>query len=485
MRNISYLLLTSVCVLSLSGCASPREYNTPSSPDGVDGTTLTKEYHGEAFQTKDPIISWWQELNDEQLNTLISKAAHHNKDIEITVANLKEARAFRKETQFDYIPTVRSSANSTYTRASEETSGALDDRTSELYNARLDASWELDLFGRVSAGVDAAKAREQAAVADMHDMRIIIFAEVASTYIQLRGLQYRLDIAQRNAGNQNETYDLSVRLANGGRNSQLDVVRAQTQLELTRSTIPSLEASIRSNINRLSVLTGQVPDALQEQLSETHALPTVPQVVNVGEVKDLLRRRPDIQRAERNLEASIADYNISVADQFPSVSLIGNLGFAATNLSDFGSSALVSNIGPSISWAAFDFGRVKARIRQNDARAQAALSSYEKTILEALEDLQTSMTNFVKEEERRARLQKAARLSKEAATLARKRYEAGVDAFIDVLSAEATLLEAEDTLAQSEISAALQLIAIYKALGGGWIIPTQNNDVDNEETITK
>ncbi len=481
MRNTTYFLLTSVCVLSLSGCASPRDYKTPSTPEGFESIELQKEYHGEAFQTQSPVISWWRELNDDQLNELIGKAAHHNKDIEISIANLKEARAFRKEAQFDYIPTVRSSGASTYTSASEEVSGPLNDRTSELYNAQLDASWELDLFGRVSAGVDAAKAREKAALADMHDMNVIISAEVASTYIQLRGLQYRLDIAQRNAGNQNETYDLSVRLANGGRNSQLDVVRAQTQLELTRSTIPSLEASIKANINRLSVLTGQIPDALHESLSEKQTLPTIPVAVNVGEVKDLLRRRPDIQRAEHNLEASIADYNISVADQFPSVSLIGNIGFSATNLSDFGSSAFTSNIGPQISWAAFDFGRVKARIRQNDARAQAALSSYEKAVLEALEDLQTSMTNFVKEEERRARLQKAARLSKEAATLARKRYEAGVDAFIDVLSAEATLLEAEDTLAQSEISAALQLIAIYKALGGGWNIPVPDNKADNTE----
>ncbi len=469
MRNMKVILLAGVCAVTLSACVSSRDYSAPAAPEGVDSVALQTEGNGETFQIGAPVSNWWSELNDETLDALIAQAIERNKDIEIAVANLREARALRREAQFDYVPTVRSSGAYTHTRGSEEVPGGnVGDRESDIHNAQLDASWELDLFGRVRAGVKAASAREDAALANMRDVYVMIAADVASTYIELRGLQYRLDIANRNAANQKETYDLSVRLANGGRNSQLDVVRAQTQLELTRSTIPSLDASVTANIHRLSVLTGQVPEALRESLQETQALPSVPEVVNVGEVKDLLRRRPDIQSAEKSLEASVADYNIAVADQFPSVSLIGNLGFSATNLSDFGASALTAGIGPSISWAAFDFGRVKARIRQNDARAQAALSTYEKTVLEALQELQTSMNNFVKEEERRGRLQTAARLSKEAASLARVRYEAGVDAFIDVLNAEATLLEAEDTLAQSEISAALNLIAIYKALGGGW-----------------
>lgn len=469
MRKVKTILLASVCVATLSACVSSRDYATPAAPEGFESVTLQEEQASAVFQVAEPVSDWWKELQDEKLDGLIGGAVERNKDVEIAMANLQEARSLRKEAQFDYVPTVRSSGGYTHTRGSEEVPGGnVGDRESDLHNAQLDASWELDFFGRVRARVKAANAREEQALANMRDVYVIIAADVASTYIELRGLQYRLDIAQRNAENQKETYDLSVRLAGGGRNSQLDVVRAQTQLELTRSTIPSLEAAITANIHRLSVLTGQVPDALRADLSVKQALPTVPQVVNVGEVKDLLRRRPDIHGAEKSFEASIADYNISVADQFPSIQLLGNIGFSATNLSDFGASALSAGIGPQLSWAAFDFGRVKARIRQNDARAQAALSTYEKTILEALEDLQTSMNNFVKEEERRGRLQTAARLSKEAASLARVRYEAGVDAFIDVLNAEATLLEAEDTLAQSEISAALNLIAIYKALGGGW-----------------
>jgi multidrug efflux system outer membrane protein len=211
-----------------------------------------------------------------------------------------------------------------------------------------------------------------------------------------------------------------------------------------------------------------LPDALSSPFNKVIPLPSIPNSVNMGNVADLLKRRPDIAIAENNLKAAIADYNVSIADQFPQVHLMGTLGFAATSLSSFGASAVVASIGPNVSWSAFDMGRVKARINQNDARAQAAIARYDKTVLEALEELQTSVSNFSMQEQRRGSLQSATRSAKEAANLALSLYQAGIYTFIDALSAEATLFEAEDTLAQSEITTALELIAVYKALGGGW-----------------
>ena len=468
------VLLVSTCLLGLSACSDFRDYD--GAPE-IDGATETEigALGNERFQDAAPVSEWWETLADTQLDALITQSLDTNKDAQIALANLFEARAIARETSFDRFPTVTARGSATRNRNSGEAAFGPGPTPGEGFitnnvDAGFDASWELDLFGRVSEAVKANDARAVAAQANLRDVYVTIASEVARTYMELRGAQYRLSIAERNANNQRETYALTKRLEEGGRSTALDIAQAETQLELTESTIPTLEAQVNATIHRLSVLTGQVPDALRDSLIGVKELPSIPQAVNVGNVSDLLRRRPDIQRAEQTLIAAVADYNVSVADQFPIVNITGTLGFAATSLSSFGATALVGAIGPSISWSAFDIGRVNARINQNDARAQAAIASYEKTVLEALEELQTAVSDFSKEEERRARLQNAARASKLAAELSRTRYEAGVDTFLNVLNAEARLLEAEDTLAQSEISAAVDLITIYKALGGGWQI---------------
>lgn len=470
MRKTIQFLIVPLCVMSLTGCAS---YQTMKDNlgFGIESVEQTKlDAHGnERFQNAEPIADWWRALDDEELDALIFRALDENRDVKIAIANLSEARAIAGESNFDLFPTVTARGSAARSRTSGEL-GTGDSRVSNNFDAGFDASWELDLFGRVSQAIDADEARAYAAQSNLNNVYVSISAEVARTYIELRGAQYRLNIAKRNANNQRNTVDLTRQLEEGGRSTALDIAQAQTQLELTQSTIPSLEALVVSNINRLSVLTGQVPQSLHEQLLKGKEMPTIPKVVNVGNVSDLLRRRPDVKRAEQNLAASIADYNVSVADQFPVVNIVGALGFAATTFGSFGASAIAASAGPSVSWAAFDMGRIRAGIDQNDAIADAALASYEKTVLEAIEELQTAVSDFSKEEQRRLRLQNAARSSKKAAGLSRTRFEAGVDTFLNVLTAEATLLEAEDTLAQSEISAALDLISVYKALGGGWQI---------------
>jgi len=466
-RNIKTLLLISSCALALSACKTTRDLEVPNAPAGFEQTDVTA-LGNERFQTSEPVVSWWKTLEDEQLDFLISWSMDHNKDIGIALANLQEARSLASGTKFDRFPTVTSSALYSRDYASKETGVPVSDRSNNVYNTGFGASWEMDLFGRVSSRIDGAEARELASMADLRGAYVAVAAEVARSYVALRGSQYRLSIAKRNAENQKETYELTKRLTEGGRGTQLDVSRALTQLELTQSTVPALEAAVSANIHRISVLTGQVPDTLREVLSEAKPMPSIPVSVNLGNVTDLLRRRPDVVSAEHSLAAATADYNVAVTNQFPVVSVIGSLGFVATSLSSFGSTALAASVGPSVSWRAFDMGRVHAQIDQSDARAHRALVTYEKTVLESLEELQTSVSDFSKEEERRGYLQRAARSSKESATLARQRYEAGVDTFLDVLNAEATLLAAEDGLAQSEINAALDLISVYKALGGGW-----------------
>lgn len=466
MRNVQHRLAITACAIHLSGCVSYRDFEGAPEIPGAE-TTQLESLGNERFRASKPITAWWKSLDNELLNELVEAALENNKDVEIAAANLLEARAIAGETRFDRWPTVRSQASLARSRTSGELA-FFDSITTYEYDGGFDATWELDLFGQVTQRIRGAEARAAASQARLSDAYVTVAAEIARTYIELRGAQYRLDIAQRNAANQRETYDLTIRLEEGGRSTALDIAQAEAQLRLTESTIPTFRALVNATIHRLSVLTGQTPDALRDTLSAPENIPSIPKAVNVGDVSELLRRRPDIRRAEQDLAAAIADYNISVADQFPTVDIVGALGFAATTIGSFGASAIAASIGPTVNWAAFDMGRVRARIRQSDARAQAALAAYEKTVLIALEELQTAVSDFSREEERRRSLQIAARSSKEAANLSRTRFEAGVDTFLSVLTAEATLLQAEDALAQSEINAALDLISIYKALGGGW-----------------
>lgn len=470
-----HLILTSA-ILTVTACSSFKDYSTPNSPVGLNETRLEQSASvtNDRLASAETVSQWWHEFDDPQLGDLVEQSLQNNLDIRIAYANLDAARAIARETGFDRFPSADVNASATRERASDEAIFAQSDNTNNIYSAGFDAGWELDLFGRVSNRVDAARAESDAALADVKDAQITIAAEVARTYIELRGAQYRLDIAKRNAANQERTLKLTKDLTRGGVGSGLDIAQAETQLELTQSTIPSREAEVTVAINRLSVLTGQVPDALRDELKGVKPLPSLPVSVNVGNAGDLLKQRPDIERAEKELVAATARYNVAAADQFPAVSILGSIGFLATNLSTFGSgSALTGAVGPSLNWGLLDFGRIRSRIDQNDALAEAALANYERTVLNALEETQTAISDFAQEERRRARLQNAARASVRATTIANQRFELGDTDFLPVLDSERVRLEAEDALAVSETQAALNLVRVYKALGNGWKIEVE------------
>lgn len=459
-----------------------REYAAPNEPRGSENVDLTF-YDDERYQVIEPISNWWTEFDDPILANLVEQSLKSNLDVRVAIANLNEARAIAREVGFDRYPTVTASAAYARQLNTQETGGAggAPDRTRNSYDMGLDAFWEIDLLGRVSEAIDAQRALEEATQADLRQVYVTVTAEVARTYIALRGAQYRLEIARRNEKNQNDTFLLTQKLMDGGRGTILDTSRAQTQVELTRATVPEFEAQVTAAINRLAVLTGRVPDNLESELAGVKPLPNLPLSVDVGGVDSLLRRRPDIKSAERVLAARVAQYNIEVTELFPTVDLIGALGFVTPNFGDIASTALQGNIGPVINWRAFDLGRVRADIDAADAVSQAALANYEQTVLLALEETQTALSDFKREEARREILQRATRSAKKAATIARQRYNQGVDDFLDVLDAEATLLQAEDALAQSETNAALDLISIYKALGGGWQVVRQGHSSDPEQ----
>jgi len=452
---------------TLSACAVGPDYHEPkmATPDSfVYGP-------GQQFSSNDVEIDFWKSFNDPELDTLIDQSLASNHDIRIAIAHLREARALRGEAQLDFAPTVTASGGHTEARTSVRQTAPIPGipRDQDYYDAGFDAFWELDFFGRVRRGVEASSAEVQSAEANVYATQVSITAEVARNYFELRGAQQRLEVARRNSDNQSETLRITQARLEAGRGTQLDVSRAQAQLSATLATIPDLEADVTHSILRLGVLAGKQPDALMSALSHPKQLPTLPDTQSIGTPELLLRRRPDIRVAERDLAAATARIGVAVGDLFPRISFVGHWGFDAVNSGDLGNaSSETFSFGPSIQWAAFDLGRVKERIHQREAAADGAVARYEKIVLQALEETDASMTSYVKALAKQEHLQSSAKASLEAATLARARYDNGVADFLTVLDAERSALAAEDQLAQSETQTATALLATYKALGGGF-----------------
>ncbi len=452
--------------LWLSACAVGPNYKEPNVPtaDKFAGTALA------TYSQEESISRFWEQFNDETLNTLVGDALTANHDLRIALSRFYEARAARGESRFDLAPTITASGGYTEQKyAQVQTGGFVPSEDVKYYDAGFDAFWELDFFGRIRRNIEARNAELRASQAELHDAQVTVIAEVARTYFELRGQQAQLDVARRNVENQQETLNLTTARLNAGRGTELDTSQAQAQLSRTLGTIAPLEAAVARSIHRLSVLTGREPTALTSTLTASRELPPLPNVVAVGNPADLLRRRPDIRVAERTLAADTARIGIAVADLFPKVTFTGNVGYAAANSGDLGNSGTVTRlIAPGISWAAFDIGRVRAQIAGARAHADGSLARYEQTVLRALEETEDALVTHARSREQLTHVADSAAASRTAARLARARYDGGISDFLTVLDTERTQLEAEDALAQSRTDTATSLVAVYKALGGGW-----------------
>jgi len=455
--------------LLTAACAVGPNYVQPTTP--VKATSFVGA-EPSVYSTQEIQPEFWEQFHDELLDQLIEEALAANYDLRIAVANLQAARAVNRETRFDLVPTVTTSGNYTHQQYPPSQSfGSGQTLDLSYYTAGFDAFWELDLFGRVRRGVEASHADVQGAEASLRDAEVSVTAEVARTYFELRGQQNELDVARRNVANQQQTLKLTSSQLEAGRGTELDTSRQQAQLSSTLGTIPPLQAAIERSIHRLSVLTGREPTALRARLSPPHELPALPQLTAVSDPAGLLRRRPDVRVAERALAADTARIGVAVADLFPRVTFNGNFGYAASAPSLLGTNGTRTFlIGPSISWAAFDLGRVRARIAGARAQADGALATYEQTVLRALEETENALTEHARARDRLVQMTEAARASRIAAQIAHARYEGGMVGFLEVLDAERTQLAAEDQLAQSRTDTATSLIAVYKALGGAWEI---------------
>ncbi|HVX65807.1 MAG TPA: efflux transporter outer membrane subunit [Bryobacteraceae bacterium] len=470
------ILLTAALALSLTACAVGPAYRRPAVP-------VTQNWSGEPSRGTSPALEpaveeWWKSFRDPELESLITRAVSANLDLQIAAARIAEARAARGLARSDAFPQVTAGASVTRSRqivpagfspGAGAPAPALVPFESNFYQGRFDMAWEADVFGRVRSEVRAATADVEAQQEDRRNLLITLLGDVATNYAQLRGYDLRLRIANGNIAIQQQILDLTRELTRAGQATERDVAQAEVVLEVTRSVVPQLETGRKMSIHRLGVLLGAEPNALDQELSARGELPPVPASVPVGLPSDLLKRRPDIRRAEAQLVAATARIGEAKADFFPRFSLTGSAGRESTQLHllSLGGGNLFS-FGPSVSLPVFTAGRIRSNVAVQEERAKQAAAAYQSSVLRALEETRNALVSYANEQERRDRLDNAIRSGRTALELAQTQYRAGLADFLTVLDAERTVADNEDQLAQSQTAMVTNLVALYKALGGGW-----------------
>jgi len=465
LKHLSCLCLAGLLVIT--GCAVGPQYKAqrPAAPESFEGFSTTY------YSTNEISLDWWRGFHDPQLESLVARALTNNHDLRIARATLLEARALRRSSQFDFLPAPRGIAGYTDTELSKAALGGfpVHNRETELYDVGFDATWELDVFGRVRRAVEASSAEVDAAEANLRDVQVSLISEIARNYLELRGAQNQLAVARKNAENAGQTLNITKARLEAGRGTDLDTSRAAAQLNNTLAAIPPLETEVARALHRLSVLIGQQPAALSSDLNKPAPIPAQPKLVAISSPEALLRRRADLRVAERRLASATARIGVATADLFPRVTFNGRVALEASTISGLGKGGSDAySFGPQITWAALDLGHVRARIKAADARAEAALAVYERTVLTTLEETENALVNYGRENARAEFLKASVQASENAAALARVRFENGAADFLTVLDAERVLLAARDQFAQSQTRSATALVAVYKALGGGW-----------------
>ncbi len=467
------------------------------------------------------VAAWWKTLKDPTLDSLLTEAVRANLDLRIATARVRQARAERGVIAADLWPQVNASGSHAYRGSSQNagpktsgnqgpgkqlrnslvnnalqtiTTGTVStptqilgqtltsavnqklqgngvsvSRDQNLFQAGFDAAWELDVFGGIRRSVEAADDDLAASIESRRDVLVTLLSEVALNYVQLRGFQRRLVIAYENIRIQEDTVDLTQTRYKAGFTNELDLTQAQAQLATTQSQVPAFESDIRQTIYQLSVLLGKPPAALLPILEKEGPIPAVPPEVPLGLPSDLLRRRPDIRTVERQLAAATARIGVATADLFPKFSITGSVGPQSRTINKMlDQKSLSWSVGPGVTWPVFDGWRIRSNIEVQNALEEQAVATYEKTVLTAFQDVESSLIAYMKEQVRRQSLAEAVRANQRATDLSNELYTRGLTAFLNVLESQRSLYATEDQLVQSDTTVITNLIALYKALGGGW-----------------
>lgn len=468
-------LVVVLLALLVTSCAVGPKYTPPKAP--VPASWHEAPATARAFD-QSTLERWWTEFHDPLLNDLVVRAIDGNLDLKVAAARVRAARAMRGIAASAALPQLDVNGQSARAERSAAVppfeSGAggaspFGARTQNVFEAGFDAGWELDVFGGVRRDVEAAVAQVQAAEEDRRDVLVTLLADVARNYVELRGTQRQIEILDATVRSQRDTLDLAKARFDAGLGSALDVERAEGLLEATRSRRPELERLARRAMYRLDVLVGQEPGTLASALETPRALP--PQPPDLPDVlpSELLSRRPDLRRAERDVAAATARLGVARSELFPRFSLAGNFGRRSQDASDLASTGsqfwfLVAGVRLPI----LSGGRIRANIQVQDARQEETVRQYEKAVLTAVEEVENALSSQTRERRRLETLRASVAANRRALSFATERYTGGLENFLSVLDAQRAVYGAEEGLAQSETNVMVSLIAVYKALGGGW-----------------
>lgn len=470
------LPVTALVALLLGACAVGPDYREPPPVDTGSGWTLSAA----ADDAQVDLATWWKSLGDPVLDRLVTTALSDNLDLRQAQARISEARALRDRAAGGYAPSVGVSSSVSRRRQSEN--GPLPigsipglERDQTIYDAGFDAAWEIDLFGRTRRAVESAEASVEASQADANDVRISVVAEVARNYFTLRGAQRELAAREASVDTLQQTLDLVRRRFDAGDAAQADVDAAQARLAAASAGVPGIQARLRAAALGLGVLLGAPPER-ELSLVDTRAADITLTPIPVGERADILRRRPDVRAAERRLAAGTANIGVATAELFPKLTIGAGGGFQSLDAGTlFDSASQTFSIMPLISWRVFDGGRVRAEIRASEARQQQAALAYEKAVLAALGDAERALSNYRHGLDAVQRQHAAVEAARRSYAHARERFAVGDIALTGLLAEERVLRDAEDAYARIHSATAVDLVALYKALGGGWNAPASTD----------
>jgi NodT family efflux transporter outer membrane factor (OMF) lipoprotein len=463
-------VIVSMCLAVLVGCAVGPNYQQPKTSTPPQWNSLN------GGETNGPVdlAQWWKNFGDTNLDAYIAIAIRSNLTLRVAEARVRESRAQKGIVQANLWPSL--SGNGSYSRNRYSGNGfpplssfpglPLD---YNLYDANFDAAWELDVFGGTRRAVEAAGAQIGAAEYDERDVLISLLAEVARNYISARAYQERLAIARDNIKVAQDALELTSNRFVHGLGTDLDVEQSKALLSTTESRVPSLETGFDESVRSLAVLLGQQPDALMDEMSAKRDIPITPPMVPVGLPSELLLRRPDVQKAERNLAAATAQIGVAKADLFPKFSLTGIAGFQSTSAGNwFDYASRYWTAGPTVQWELFEAGSIMANIHVQNAKQEEALNTYQQTVLVALEDTENALTAYAKEQVTRESLNQSVEANRKSLELSTQLYKSGLADFIRVLNSEQSLFVTQEALVESDQNVSQNLVQLYKALGGGW-----------------
>jgi NodT family efflux transporter outer membrane factor (OMF) lipoprotein len=461
------LLLPACGLLGNSHLVGP-DYQTP------EAATAARwiDYQDARVQGQESDLgTWWEVFHDPSLTALIVQARGQNLTLRAAAERVESARARLGIAVGSMYPQQQGAAGSAAAeKRSENTADSFPgmDRNVTSFSVGIGAVWELDFWGKFRRGVQAADAELEASIADHDDVLVILYADVARQYVAYRTSQARLKFFRENLAIQERSYRLAQDRFSAGAVSERDVHEARQVLEQTRARIPTIERDVRLANNALCILTGSVARDLSSWFGEAD-VPVAPAALAVGIPADLLRRRPDVRRTERIAAARSALIGVAEADFYPSISLVGNLGVSAEHVSDLGKSgSLTAYAGPSFTWSLFDYGRTASNVRAFEAEYRAAVLEYQETVLRAGEEVENALVSFLKAQETLGPLEEAVRAARRALEIATDQYNFGAVDFSTVFLFSGTLTEQQDQLARARGDAAIALVELYRALGGGW-----------------